>query len=141
MRTVYLASPLSGDVEANQRYAREVMLDSLRKGEAPFVPHLLYTQVLDDTTPAGRELGMRAGAAMLVQCDALVAYIDRGISPGMHAEIEHAREHGIRVETRRLPLLDAEVQLMAHAPCYACKGSGYADYAAVACPVCKGAAR
>ncbi len=102
MRVVYLASPLSGDVERNQAYARQAMRDSLDRGEAPFPPHLLYTQVLDDTVSADREAGMRAGAELLLRCDALVAYVDLGISRGMQAEIDLARERGIEVEERRI---------------------------------------
>ncbi len=112
-RTVYLASPLSGDVERNQNYARAAMKDSLGRGEAPFVPHLLYTQVLDDTKPEEREVGMRAGTAILIQCDKLVAYIDLGVSNGMKAEMDIARAYNIRIEERRLPALDRDVQLLA----------------------------
>lgn len=104
-RTVYLASPLSGDVERNQNYARAAMKDSLGRGEAPFVPHLLYTQVLDDTKPEEREAGMRAGTAILLRCDAVVIYVDLGISRGMQAEMDAARAAGIVVEERRLPTL------------------------------------
>ena len=102
-RTVYLASPLSGDIDANQAYARLAMRDSLSRGEAPFVPHILYTQVLNDTEPADREAGMTAGTAWLLRADALVAYVDRGISDG--AEMDAARAAGIVVEERRLPAL------------------------------------
>ena len=60
VRVIYLASPLSGDVERNQLYALEAMADSLGRDEAPFVPHLLYTQALDDTDEDDRALGMAA---------------------------------------------------------------------------------
>lgn len=102
-RAVYLASPLSGDIETNQAYARLAMSDSLARGEAPLPPHILYTQVLNDTVPADREAGMRAGTAWLLRADALVAYIDRGVSRGMQAEIDTALAHGVPVEERRLP--------------------------------------
>lgn len=46
-RRVFVASPYAGDVARNERYARACMVDSLARGEAPFVPHLLYTQLLD----------------------------------------------------------------------------------------------
>lgn len=101
-RRVYIASPLSGDRDANEFYARDAMRDSLRRGEAPFVPHLLYPQVLDDDTPEEREAGMRAGTSWLLSADALVAYVDRGISRGMQAEIDSARAHGVDVEMRRI---------------------------------------
>mgnify|MGYP000854556294 CR=1 FL=1 len=126
-RTVYLASPLSGDVERNQNYARAAMKDSLGRGEAPFVPHLLYTQVLDDTKPLEREAGMRAGTAILIQCDKLVAYIDLGVSNGMKAEMDIARAYNIRIEERRLPA--AEI-------CTDCRGSGIRGL--VVCWTCKG---
>jgi hypothetical protein len=101
-RTVYLASPLSGDVEANQHYARRCMIDSLSRGEAPFVPHLLYPQVLDDTRPEDRALGMEAGTAWLWQARALVAYVDLGVSAGMAAEIAEAERLGLPVERREI---------------------------------------
>lgn len=126
-RTVYLASPLSGDIDANQAYARLAMRDSLSRGEAPFVPHILYTQVLNDTEPADREAGMTAGTAWLLRADALVAYVDRGISDGMRAEMDAARAAGIVVEERRLPA--AEI-------CSGCRGSGIRGL--VVCWTCKG---
>lgn len=58
-----IESPLSGDFVRNQRYARWCMLDCFTRGEAPFVSHLLYTQVLDDREPAHREMGIEAGFA------------------------------------------------------------------------------
>lgn len=61
MRRVVLESPLSGDFELNQRYARWCMLECLRRGEAPFASHLLYTQCLDDLVEKERDLGILAG--------------------------------------------------------------------------------
>ena len=101
-RVVYLASPLSGDVWANLDYAKAAMRHSLSIGESPFAPHLIYPLVLDDTIPAEREAGMRAGAAFIPLCDALVAYVDRGISRGMASEIEQAKQLGIPVDLRRI---------------------------------------
>jgi hypothetical protein len=62
---VILESPYAGDVEANMRYARAAMRDSLMRGEAPFASHLLYTQegVLLDSVPEERTLGIEAGFA------------------------------------------------------------------------------
>lgn len=100
MTPVYLLSPLSGDVEANLAYARRALLDSLRRGEAPFAPHLLYTQVLDDRVPADRALGMTVGAAFLPLVARGAAYVDLGVSPGMRAEIDALRELGVPIEVR-----------------------------------------
>lgn len=99
-RTVYLASPFSGDVDANTAYARKCMKDSLMRGEAPFAPHLLYTQVLDDKNQHERTLGMRAGSEWMSGCDAFVAYVDRGWSRGMEAEIALAVGLGIPTQER-----------------------------------------
>ena len=56
MRTVIVESPFAGRVEANKVYARLAIRDCLKRGEAPFASHLLYTldSVLDDTDPAER---------------------------------------------------------------------------------------
>ena len=102
MKRVYLASPYSGDVLTNVDYARRCMADSLKRCEAPFVPHLLYTQCLDDTDEAQRKRDMRAGAEFLRSCHKLVAYIDRGISAGMQAEIDLAADFSIPVEMRHI---------------------------------------
>ena len=104
MRLVVIESPYAGNVEDNERYARACMADSLARGEAPFASHLLYTQqgVLDDTSPAERDLGMRAGFAWGVGADAVAVYTDRGISAGMRAGIERAEAIGLPIEYRRL---------------------------------------
>lgn len=102
-RRIYLASPYRGDEEANKLYARRCQADSLGLGEAPFVPHLLYTQSLDDDIADERALGMAAAMAWLPVCDALVLYTDRGVSGGMDAEAQQARRLGIPVEERTCP--------------------------------------
>lgn len=102
-RRIYLASPYRGDVEANKLYARRCQADSLSRGEAPFTPHLLYTQSLDDDVADERAIGMRAALAWLPVCDALVLYTDRGVSGGMEAEAQQARQLGIPVEKRACP--------------------------------------
>src|SRR3546814_12910998 len=63
MKLVIIESPYAGDVEENTRYARACLQDCLRRGEAPFASHLLYTQpgILDDRVPDERELGLEAG--------------------------------------------------------------------------------
>ena len=103
MRRVIVESPLRGDRARNKRYARLCMLDCLRRGEAPFASHALYDHpdVLDDTIPAERELGMAAGFAWGDTADAVVAYTDLGISEGMRKGIE--RVLTFTVEYRGLP--------------------------------------
>jgi hypothetical protein len=114
MRRVILESPYAGDVEANINYARCCLRDSLCRGEAPIASHLLYTQpgVLCDDTPEERKLGINAGLTWLGVADAMVVYMDRGVSPGMKAAIEQAEYWPISIEYRWLedngPLFDGD---------------------------------
>lgn len=103
-RRVFLESPYAGEVAANVAYARACMADSLRRGEAPFASHLLYTQpgVLDDAIPGERAQGIEAGLAFLPDCEASVVYTDRGVSDGMAKGIARAHALGIPVEYRSL---------------------------------------
>lgn len=87
---VILESPfLKGDPLA-VAYAREALLHSLSKGEAPIASHLLYPQALGpDTTPEIRSQGMGAGFVWHRVADRQVVYCDLGISPGMVEGIQH----------------------------------------------------
>lgn len=102
MRRVYLASPYAGDIARNIRYATRAMADCLARGEAPFAPHLLYARpgILRDDDPGERALGMRAGDEWAKIADALVVYMDFGISVGMDKEIEDAKQRGQTIEYR-----------------------------------------
>jgi hypothetical protein len=102
MRRVILESPFSGDVEKNIEYAKECMWDCFRRDETPFVSHLLYTQVLDDTKPAERSLGIKAGLEWGSVAEATVVYTDRGISHGMQLGIDRAGQEGRPIEYRSL---------------------------------------
>ncbi len=101
MKLVLVESPFAGDVKRNKAYARAALRDCLKRGEAPYASHLLYTQpgVLDDNDPDERALGIQAGLEW-GKCAALtVVYADLGISDGMRLGIERA---GRPVEVRRL---------------------------------------
>jgi len=104
MRRVIVESPYSGDVEANEIYGRECLADCLKRDEAPFASHLLYTQkgVLDDTKPEERRKGIEAGFAWRGFADATVVYLDRGLTEGMIEGINHSKELGVPVETRSI---------------------------------------
>lgn len=102
MIRTFIASPWRGSVKKNTAYARRALADSLAKGEAPYAPHLLYPQVLDEA--GGRFSGQAAGLEFLKACELLAAYADHGISEGMQVEINYAKAQGIRVELRRIGL-------------------------------------
>jgi hypothetical protein len=105
MRLVIVESPYAGDVDRNKAYARAAMHDCIRRGEAPFASHLLYTQpgVLNDQVKAERELGIKAGLAWGEKADATVVYDDLGVSEGMRQGIARATTAGRPVEMRSIP--------------------------------------
>lgn len=102
MKTVYICSPYRGDVERNVTYARAATRDSVLRSEAPFTPHLLYTQFLNDEIPNERRLGMKVGQHFLHMCDFIAVYTDLGTSEGMKQEIAIAEHMGILVVYRTL---------------------------------------
>lgn len=102
MIPVILESPYAGDVEGNRAYLRACIRDSLSRKEAPFASHAIYTQALDDTVPAEREMGIHAGFAWRVRAVKTVVYTDRGLSAGMKLGIEHAKNCGHVIEYREL---------------------------------------
>jgi hypothetical protein len=106
MRRVIIESPYAGDIIRNEDYARSCMWDSLRRGEAPFASHLLYTQpgILRDEISSERERGIRAGFAWGEVSDAIVVYTDLGVSDGMKRGIEAAHAAGRPVEFRSLKI-------------------------------------
>jgi len=78
-----IESPLAGNFRRNVRYAQLCMLDSLKRGEAPYASHLLYPQVFDDLDEDQRRIGMQAGHVWLRQAELVALYIDFGMSRGM----------------------------------------------------------
>ena len=103
-RLVIIESPFAGDIEANLLYARRAIRDSLRRGEAPFASHLLYTQpgVLDDGIEEEREQGIKAGFAWRQVATLTAVYQDRGITPGMQQGIQDAINRSCPVEYRNI---------------------------------------
>lgn len=106
MLRVIIESPLSPSnghsFESNQDYARRCMLDSLKRGEAPYASHLLYTQMLDDFDDDERKLGMEAGFAWGRAAEKIAVYTDRGTSKGMLQGIELHKANNIPIEYRSI---------------------------------------
>ena len=65
-------------------------------GVIPVAPHLLYPQFLEDSDPAERNLGLRAGLELLSRCEEMWVFGEE-ISPGMSREIQFAQERGIPI--------------------------------------------
>lgn len=100
-----LETPYAGDIDTNIEFAQKCMHDMLKRGEAPYASHLLYTQVnvLDDSNPDEREMGIMAGFAFKHMPGVhTVAYLDRGMSKGMQLAKDYCLEHGMSWEERYL---------------------------------------
>lgn len=93
---IYIASPLSGDIERNLEFARKACSYAISKGVNPFCPHLFYTQMLNDNIQEERKIGMALGIEMLAKCNGLWLCGDR-ISAGMESERKEAERIGIPI--------------------------------------------
>lgn len=106
MKAIVAASPWKAadkvTADRNREYALRIMADSLARGEAPFLSHLLYTQILDDSDIEDRRLGLFAESRWIKKADKLVVYHDYGVSPGMRDAIAFATENEIPVEHRSI---------------------------------------
>ena len=102
LRRVVIESPFSGDVSSNKIYALRCLRDSIGRGEAPLVSHLLYPQVSVKYNISERTRGMAAGWAWTAVAHACVVYKDLGVTSGMLKGIELAQRAEIPVEERWL---------------------------------------
>ena len=103
-------------LEENLQYARCCLSHSLAQGESPFASHLIYTQVLDDTVAAQREIGLSLASAWYEVADLCAIYTDRGISDGMKRGIEFANKIGLQTEERSI--LDDKHTARSHRSCW-----------------------
>jgi hypothetical protein len=110
MRRVILESPYAGNVERNLAYARRCIRDCLTRGEAPIASHLLFTQpgILRDDVPEERALGIAAGLAWLPIADAMVVYVDHGVSESMCQAMIAAQRASLKVECRCLEAIELD---------------------------------
>ncbi|MBR0863659.1 hypothetical protein ACVIWV_005791 [Bradyrhizobium diazoefficiens] len=90
IKLVVLESPYAGAVDDNVAYARRCLKDCALRGESAQASHLLLTQVLDDTKPDERALGIALGLAWRSVAAYSVFYTDRGWSNGMRAALDSA---------------------------------------------------
>lgn len=102
MLKVVIESPFAGDVVRNVKYALLCLADSLKRGEAPFLSHLLYPLVLDDNDPKQRKQGIKAGLEWGRKADLRAVYIDYGITEGMEMGIKDAKKIRQPIEYRRI---------------------------------------
>ncbi len=91
---VFICSRYAGDIEHNVRVAQVLCRMATDAGLAPFAPHLLYTQFLNDLDSRERDLGISMGLRFMEICGVVWAYVGEGVSDGMRREMEHARRIG-----------------------------------------------
>ena len=115
MKRVIIESPFRGEnayqQERNRRYALECMKDSMLRGEAPFLSHLLYTQVTNENVPEERRLGIELGLCWGELAEKTIVYTDNGISPGMKEGIDHSLKFNRPIEYRKLNDITDEVEV------------------------------
>lgn len=111
LRRVVIESPFAGrdatERDRHVHYARQCVRHSLSLGEAPIASHLLHTRrgILRDDVPEERRQGIAAGHAWIKVADAVVLYVDLGISRGMAQGALHAwsfAASGVALEVRRI---------------------------------------
>lgn len=99
-KRVIIESPYAGDIERNMKYLEEAVLDSLKRGEAPFASHGFYTAFLNDQIPEQRKQGIECGFAWQNVAELVVFYADLGFSNGMKKAQERVDVLGLKYEVR-----------------------------------------
>lgn len=129
MKRLYVCSKLRSNEthsrDTHQERAREYAhyLVEQNKG-APFAPHLLNPQFLDDSIEAERTLGVEVGKAYMDVCDEIHVFVDgeenETMSDGMYEDIRYANELQIPIHTYWRtengtiePLMDVMTKVMA----------------------------
>jgi hypothetical protein len=115
MKRVFVCSPFRGDIAANIAVARAACRHVLKEGDAPFAPHLLYPDVLDDSVAAERDRGIRAGIAWLPATDEMLVVGEP--TEGMRREIDAAQMLGIPIRRVASVVLLLVVAVLACAGC------------------------
>lgn len=102
MKLIYICSPYRAENDAilqrNIDYAKELTRSALLQGGVPVTPHLYMTQCLDENIKEERRIGLAAGTEVLRRCDLVIVGMKYGISEGMAAEIQCAKDEGILLE-------------------------------------------
>ena len=93
---------LERTVEQHKLYLTHALRDCVLRGESPYASHGLLIESLDDDDPVERALGMKCGWAWAEKADAVVVYVDFGLSPGMRESISIYKKMGLPIEERLL---------------------------------------
>ena len=100
---IYVVSRYAGNVERNTAAAIRCCQYVIRNGGMPVASHLLYPQMLNDSNPSERELGLAFGLELLALCDEIWIFSDEtGLSTGMRAEEAEAKRRKKPIRYYRL---------------------------------------
>lgn len=94
---VYICSRYAGDIEKNVAAAIRYSQFAIKEGCIPMAVHLLYPQMLDDSNPKERKLGLFFGLVLLDVCREIWIFADGEYSSGMQKEYEHAMKKGYKI--------------------------------------------
>ena len=74
MRKVFICSPLRGNIKGNQKKARAYAREAILAGYLPIVPHIYFTQFLNEEDENERKLGINLGMELAKECDEMWIY-------------------------------------------------------------------
>ncbi|MEF9970178.1 MAG: DUF4406 domain-containing protein [Ruthenibacterium sp.] len=89
-KRVFICSPFAGAIDNNVAAAKRYCAFAIQNDAAPFAPHLLYPQFMDDSLPRRRDEALRCGMAFLRACHEVWVFGAK-TSPGMNREIQLAQ--------------------------------------------------
>lgn len=95
-KIVFICSPYKGDIRVNTIRAKRYGRYAVTKKQVPIIPHLMYTQFLDEDNFDERAMGLEMGLILLSKCQEIWVFGSR-ISKGMEIEIEKAKEMKIPI--------------------------------------------
>ena len=99
MKKIFVCSPFGGK-QVNIDRAKEYCKFVLSKDAAPFAPHLLFPQMLDDSKEEDRRKGIACGLEYLSMCDEIWIFIPEGeqLSDGMKMETIAASRANVLID-------------------------------------------
>ena len=98
---IYIVSPYRAkdivQFEMQLDHTKEISKEVVVAGHEVIVPHLYYPTFLDDSDEDEREIGTESAIRLLHVCDTLFVFIGLGVSSGMEAEIEAAKQKDMEI--------------------------------------------
>ena len=96
-KIVFICSPYKDDIELNTIRAKRYGRYAVTKRVVPIIPHLMYTQFLNEDCYEERATGLDMGLVLLSKCQEIWVFGSR-ISKGMEIEIEEARKKNMPIK-------------------------------------------